>query len=462
MIKLLLDLLPYQEKAVDKLLKYKIGACYMEMGTGKTLIALTLIKNRYDRKKINHCIWLCPFSITEETKKNIKSTAIMPENFLTICGIESLSSSQKTFSKIIKIMKSKECYLIIDESLLVKNPYALRTINITRLSTLAEYKMILNGTPISKNAADLFSQWFLLDWRVLGYQSYWSFAANHLEFDEKFQYKIRRVLNVDYLIDKISPFTYEIKKEDVLKDLPKKIYLGYTFDLTYEQEEHYEYVKDMFLSEELLYKTEYDDNIIFRLFNALQQVTSGRKIISKATEPIRYEPFYNGEDNPRIQALINIIMQIPEDDKIIIWCKYTHEIYEIYDVLKARGYNSVIYNGEMSKKKRDISLENFRTSAKFILINKGCGAFGLNLQFCHYMIFYSNDFNYATRAQAEDRVHRLGQSHDVVIYDLYASCKIDQRIQMNLEDKESLLYQFCLQLKNKKDIKHWLDGLDDK
>ena len=34
MIKLLLDLLPYQEKAVDKLLKYKIGACYMEMGTG--------------------------------------------------------------------------------------------------------------------------------------------------------------------------------------------------------------------------------------------------------------------------------------------------------------------------------------------------------------------------------------------------------------------------------------------
>lgn len=462
MIKLLLDLLPYQEKAVDKLLKYKIGACYMEMGTGKTLIALTLIKNRYDRKKINHCIWLCPFSITEETKKNIKSTAIIPENFLTVCGIESLSSSQKTFSKIIKIMKSKKCYLIVDESLLVKNPYALRTINITRLSTLAEYKMILNGTPISKNAADLFSQWYLLDWRVLGYQSYWSFAANHLEFDEKFKYKIRRVLNVDYLIDKISPFTYEIKKEDVLKDLPKKIYLGYTFDLTYEQDEHYEYVKDMFLSEELLYRTEYDDNIIFRLFNALQQVTSGRKIISKATEPIRYEPFYNGEDNPRIQALINIIMQIPEEDKIIIWCKYSHEIYEIYDVLKARGYNSVIYNGEMSKKKRDITLENFRTTAKFILINKGCGAFGLNLQFCHYMIFYSNDFNYATRAQAEDRVHRLGQIHDVVIYDLYASSKIDQRIQMNLEDKESLLYQFCLQLKNKKDIKHWLDGLDDK
>ena len=76
------------------------------------------------------------------------------------------------------------------------------------------------------------------------------------------------------------------------------------------------------------------------------------------------------------------------------------------------------------------------------MANKACGAYGLNLQFCHNVIFYSNDFDYATRQQAEDRVHRIGQTHDVRIYDVACSDTIDEFINRNLGGKDSMVQNF--------------------
>ena len=96
--------------------------------------------------------------------------------------------------------------------------------------------------------------------------------------------------------------------------------------------------------------------------------------------------------------------------------------------------------------------------AKFLIANKSCGGYGLNLQFCHNMIYYNNDFNWATRAQSEDRIHRIGQEHTVYITDICADCKIDERILDNLMNKENLADSFKAELKNKRDISAWIDG----
>ena len=42
----------YQSKAVDKLSKLKVGALYMEQGTGKTRTALEIIKNKMSKGKV--------------------------------------------------------------------------------------------------------------------------------------------------------------------------------------------------------------------------------------------------------------------------------------------------------------------------------------------------------------------------------------------------------------------------
>ena len=79
------NLLRYQREAYDKLCGLKIGALYMEMGTGKTRTALELIKHRIDQGKINHVIWLCPCSIKGDIRAGIAQHSDLEQcNQLTI------------------------------------------------------------------------------------------------------------------------------------------------------------------------------------------------------------------------------------------------------------------------------------------------------------------------------------------------------------------------------------------
>ena len=143
----------------------------------------------------------------------------------------------------------------------------------------------------------------------------------------------------------------------------------------------------------------------------------------------------------RLQALKDVIDKIGPE-KAIIFVKYKSEAEEIMNLLKSHGRSCVEFTGRCSAKQRQINRECFRDEAQFLVANKVCGAYGLNLQFCHNVIFYNNDFDYATRAQAEDRVHRYGQTHEVDIYDICASGTIDSFIRENLLKKENLADAF--------------------
>ena len=103
---------------------------------------------------------------------------------------------------------------------------------------------------------------------------------------------------------------------------------------------------------------------------------------------------------------------------------------------------STIFTGIVPQKKRQENRREFRDHAQFLVANKTCGAFGLNLQFCHNVIFYDNDFDLATRMQAEDRVHRIGQTQEVRIYDIYAEDSIDEFILDCLDRKEGMVDAF--------------------
>jgi SNF2 family DNA or RNA helicase len=450
------SLYPHQIKAVEKLSKIKVGALYMEQGTGKTRTALELVAKRFNANKVNHILWLCPFSVKKTIEIEIKKHVGSLPDFFTICGIETLSFSDKTNHELLKMVQSKRVYLIVDESNLVKNYKALRTESIIHLSEFCKYKLILNGTPISRNEADLFAQWYILDWRILGYSSFWSFANNHLEFDEATG-RIVRAHNVDYLVRKIAPYTYQIKKDECLT-LPTKHYKEFGYHLTRAQYDHYDDVANQLLFE----LDELKPYTIYRLLTGIQNVLSGFRV--GTGEKLTKKPFFdNPIENPRIQLLLEVLEKA-DPDKAIIYCKYTQEINDIVYLLNERygSGSAVAFNGEV--KQRQENIQTFTDSARFFVANKTCAGYGLNLQFCNCIIYYSNDWDYATRAQSEDRVHRIGQEREVQIIDLYARHTLDERILSCLKRKESLVDSFKYMIKKMKDrkdlkvIKDWIDG----
>jgi SNF2 family DNA or RNA helicase len=168
-------------------------------------------------------------------------------------------------------------------------------------------------------------------------------------------------------------------------------------------------------------------------------------------------------DNPRVRVLLETIEELPDDDKCILWCKYTHEIETLQRVLEPHGGVAVLHGG-IRPKDRDAELRRFREGARFLVANKRVGAFGLNLQHCNYAIYYSNDFSWETRSQSEDRIHRAGQTRNCHILDIICSDSIDEQIHRCLWRKENLVNAFRKEIDRTKDAKQlgrWIDGAKD-
>lgn len=427
----------------------------MEMGTGKTRTALEMIKRRIDEGKLSHVLWLCPCSTISNLKAEFDKHTSDWECIISTAGIESLSGSMKLYQELLMRIAGKDVMLVVDESNLVKNHLAIRSRRIIDIARRCKYRIILNGTPISQSEKDLYAQWYLLDWRILGYQSFWSFAANHLEYDPERKGRIRRTLHVDYLTEKIAPYSYQVSRSECMM-LPEKKYYNENTDLTFEQERHYDEVLNYMLDK----VSEQRPETIYRMFAALQAVISGR-YVSLGGRMITYPMFQSPKDNPRIRTLMRLLSTC-YDNKVIIFCKYTSEINDIKTML---GNKAAIYNGDLALKQRAKSLAEFSADAQYLICNKQCAGYGLNLQFCHELIFYSNDWDYATRIQAEDRVHRIGQKEEVHITDICASGTLDAKIIRCLDGKESLLDSLKQKLNKSNDVREdlraWAKGVID-
>lgn len=452
------ELLDYQADGFEKLKKLKVGALFMDTGTGKTRTALELIKHRLDRGKVDIVLWLHPYSIKQDLLSNIaEHSNLIDTGKLYTCGIETLSTSVRENMRLLDLVDSNNVYLIVDESSLVKNPYALRSKNIVRIAERCKYKLVLNGTPISKNEADLFNQFFLLDWRILGYKSYWSFEANHVIRDEKTR-RIEKIVNTEYLSRRIAPYAYEYKKE-----VPFLVrYSTVNTYLTSEQEEIYAYVIDELMDN----LDEFRPSTIYQFFSALQAVVSGYNVFIYENQGQKFTKsvylFDNPLDNPRVQTFFDIIDG--SDEKYIVFCRYTKEIDVLYDLLNNRCSGSAVkFNGEMNRRRRDASIESFRSGAQFFLANKGCGSFGLNLQFCHNVIYFSHDWDWLTREQSENRVIRIGQNNDVSITDIRCYGTIDVKILDCIKRKERLASSFAAMLRehNRNGMFNFVKGVID-
>lgn len=145
-----------------------------------------------------------------------------------------------------------------------------------------------------------------------------------------------------------------------------------------EQEEHYLEVLDRFLKQ----VDEYLPSTLYKLFNALQLVSSGVKILSASNEKMKNERFFkNPSDNPRIKSLVNLIGENGENEKYIIFCKYTHDIFDIERALKEKfgDDSAVMFYGGLLQSQRQNNIIKFKNQASFFIANKLCAGYGLNL-----------------------------------------------------------------------------------
>lgn len=442
----LTTLQPHQMPAVEKMLPLKVGGLFMDMGTGKTRCAIELAIRRQART--SKVIWFCPVSlkltIAAEIAKHSTSEAVylfddkttpdkLPQAFWYIVGLESLSSSDRVVLAVHALIDA-DTFIVVDESSYIKGHASKRSMRLAELAKTARYRLLLTGTPISQGVEDLYAQMRVLSTDILGYQSFYSFARNHLEYSEKYPGMIVRAHKMDYLTEKLAPFIYQVTKGECL-DLPKKLYESRYFELTTEQKEAYYQAKC-----EILLEADSDDlnsYIIFQLFTALQQVVSGFRNVDGVTHKFPHR---------RLEMLLQVISEIPAGEKAIVWCKNLYSLRQI-----AQAYpDAALYYGDLNEKQRQAQLARFRQGARLFVATAATGGHGLTLNEAHYVIFYENEFKYSHRIQAEDRCHRIGQEWPVTYIDLVSNSGIDRKIQDALAKKQNVVRTFRDEVKKSK------------
>lgn len=432
------SLLGHQKDACEKLYRFKVGALFMEMGTGKTRTALELIHRK--QKHIDKVVYLCPVNLKDTVEQEIlKHTDLTVDDiylfnsktsFSTIpagkcfyiAGIESMSTSRRMKLCLYNLITEKTMVLL-DESTYIKTHNSKRTTFITFSAEKAKYRLILTGTPLTQGVIDLFAQMKFLSPKILGYRSFHTFAANHLEYSEKYPGMIINTHNTVSLAAKINPFVYQVTKKECL-ELPDKHYESYHYSMTMEQRRIYEQIKEDVLSEldEPGNDAGFCSYIIFKLFTELQKCLSGL-----------FCP------HGRIDLLKSIADEIPADKKVIIWAKY---LFDIESIKQALGAECVEFTGNIPEHERKNQIKLFKESKRFFVATPSSGGHGLTLTEASFVIFYNNSFKYSERLQAEDRCHRIGQTEKVTYIDMSCRNSIDERILDALRNKKSIADEF--------------------
>lgn len=388
-----------QQLAFDKLSRLKVGALFSEMGTGKTKVALDLINSKSN--KIDYILWICPFSIKNEIIK--ERDKWYPSMKIDVVGCETIGSSDRTYLEILKKVTTSKTFIVVDESLKIKNINAKRTRRIIEFGEYAQYKLILNGTPITKNVIDLYTQMKFLSPKILK-MSFNQFKNTYCEYYIRGKLKgmVKKQHNIEHLISLIEPYIFDCD----LDIEAKKMYYNYFYDV-----DTFQYSK---LKNELLEGIANID--FFVLTTKLQQ-------------------FYTTYKEEMLKELLGQI-----NDQVIIFVKYLDSI--------PAGANKIV--GDMNTKERKQVIDKFeRGDFKELYITYGCGSYGLNLQFCRNIIFAEHCFDYSQRIQAEARIYRIGQNYDVNYYNLWCNVGLEKMIQSSLNKKSNLLNEIKKEIDKK-------------
>ena len=389
-----------QQQAFEKFKRLKVGALFMKQGTGKTRVAIELIKTT-DSDLV---LFFCPFSTKENLKAEIDKWKLDREYL--IIGYETISSSDKIYIDLLKKINNRNIFVVADESIFIKNDDSKRYKRLKEIAKYSEYRLILNGTPLTKNEWDIYNQMNFLSPKII------NMSKNEFlnTFFKKIKYKKRSYkentfyklseINIDYLHKLISPYIFEcnFKFDKNIKEY--SIIISSSLEVV----NQYEIIKANFLRD---------------LANNEAKVDSFINLANTC--------FSDAERHSQIASLLK------NKEQIIVFCTLLKEVENI-----SKNLDCYVITGATPLNERQDIIKNFKNDNKPLLMTFGVGAFGLNLQFCNKIAFSSIAFDYAKVEQSMSRIKRIGQEKDIEYTYFKSNLGIYNMIYDNLSKKESL------------------------
>ena len=456
----------HQQQVFDQSWQRPYFGLFMEMGTGKSKVAIDTMGALYEAREINTALVIAPKGVFDNwVKKEIP--AHLPERIKTkmvkwqpnftkkfreeiqaladpdkrepgflhilVMNTEAFSTKKGASAAQRFISLNPQCITILDESTTIKNKSAQRTKALIKVGQASKYRRILTGSPITKSPMDLFSQCAFLDTDALGFNSFYGFQGRYAVVQRRNMgaHSFNQIVGyrrLDELGERLDRFSSRVLKEDCL-DLPEKVYLRREVSLSKEQVVLYHQMQELALAQLEQGKLATTASVLTQIMR-LQQICCGH--LQPDDGPI--QPIKNN----RLPELLDVVEEV--QGKAIIWATWTHDIHAIEEALaKQYGPGSVAsYFGETPQEDRQDIIERFQdpeSELRFFVGQPRTGGYGITLTEANTVIYFSNSYDLEIRLQSEDRAHRIGQKDTVTYVDLVSPGTIDEKILSALRDK---------------------------
>lgn len=149
----------------------------------------------------------------------------------------------------------------------------------------------------------------------------------------------------------------------------------------------------------------------------------------------------------KIRELISILKKEVGEHKFIVFSQFTSMLDLVEPFFRSQaGFKFVRYDGGMKNDAREAALHALRTDphTRILLCSLKCGSLGLNLTAATRVVILEPFWNPFVEEQAIDRVHRLTQTVDVIVYKLTVADTVEERI-LELQNKKRLLAEATIE-----------------
>ena len=318
---------------------------------------------------------------------------------------------------------------VIDEAQNIKNPNTQQTKAIK--SVKAKTKIAMTGTPIENKLTDY---WSIFDFVNKGYlSSLDNFKANYVMRIER----LEETKTLEKFKTITKPFVLRrLKTDDNIKEeLPDKIVNDVYCGLTKKQIKLYNAIMDG-IFEDLEGKTGIERRgIILNIITGLKQACNHPAQFLRSDNP-------KISESGKMELLITILENILDmDEKVIIFTQYAQMGKIIQELVSKKLKTEVLFlHGSLTQQKRMEVIDKFQEdkNSKILVATLKTGGVGLNLTAAQNVIHYDLWWNPAIENQATDRVHRIGQKSDVMVYRFITKGTLEEVIDEMSKNKLNL------------------------
>lgn len=428
-----LRLFPYQQEGVKFLLSHGVKVLLSDCpGVGKTPQVIVTA----NALNPQHIVVICPSVVKDVWRKHFEEwgthklpvqvvrsskDCVDPKARLFILSYDT-AKKVRWLRELRNILRSsKNTLLIADEAHYCKGYKTQRNILLNTLSNAAPRAILVTGTPMLKSVGDLYP---LIRICENGYtESFHDFCykysfAHPTPFGSGVEY--RGVRNIKSLRKRLGKFMIRRHKEDVLPQLPRKIYHKIPLDIGRQADE-------------------------FSLpIQTIREILEGHINHEAENYPALRKALGVTKMPMILEWLDYFYEQYEETTPVVIYAHHKSTIEGIRSHLEKIGKDFAIISGATADRDRPKIVTDFQEGRiSVILANIKAGGIGITLTRAHHCVFTELDWTPANISQAIDRLHRIGQLNPVNIHMLIAANTLEEDMVedliLKLKDTEKVL-----------------------